>query len=122
MMCYEELDYKVKCNDTIDINDLKNTVEKLEYLENEKAVQYISNDVGDVSFSEYPRWLERAVRSEIICRQVYLTLPLRAFYEVKTLEGVMKLEKGDWLIRGVKGELYPCKDEIFKMTYEEVKE
>lgn len=37
---------------------------------------------------------------------------------VKTLEGAMVGNYGDWLIRGVKGELYPCKDEVFTMTYE----
>ena len=37
---------------------------------------------------------------------------------IKTLEGTMKVEKGDWVIRGVKGELYPCKDDIFRATYD----
>ena len=37
-----------------------------------------------------------------------------------TLEGVMRAELGDYIIRGVKGEFYPVKDEIFRMTYEEV--
>ena len=41
-------------------------------------------------------------------------------FEVHTLEGVMKGKPGDWLIKGVEGELYPCKDEIFKKTYERV--
>lgn len=40
--------------------------------------------------------------------------------EIETLEGVMKANKGDWIIRGVKGELYPCKSDIFEMTYEKV--
>ena len=38
--------------------------------------------------------------------------------EIETLEGTMKGQKGDWLIKGVKGEMYPCKDDIFHMTYE----
>ena len=42
--------------------------------------------------------------------------------EIETLEGVMKANKGDWIIRGVKGELYPCKPDVFEMTYEKVKE
>ena len=37
---------------------------------------------------------------------------------VKTLEGTMKAELDDWIIRGVKGELYPCKPDIFEATYE----
>jgi len=41
---------------------------------------------------------------------------------IKTLEGSMFGGKHDWLLQGVNGELYPCKDNIFKLTYEEVKE
>jgi len=39
---------------------------------------------------------------------------------IDTLEGVMRASKGDFIIRGVEGELYPCKPEIFAATYEEV--
>jgi hypothetical protein len=39
---------------------------------------------------------------------------------VKTLEGVMEVSYGDWIITGVKGEKYPCKPEIFEATYEAV--
>ena len=37
---------------------------------------------------------------------------------IPTLEGTMRADKGDWIIRGVKGELYPCKPDIFEATYE----
>jgi hypothetical protein len=39
---------------------------------------------------------------------------------IVTLEGNMKAAVGDWIIRGVKGELYPCKPDIFAATYEAV--
>lgn len=39
---------------------------------------------------------------------------------VTTLEGTMAANPGDWIIRGVKGEFYPCKPDIFEATYEEV--
>lgn len=39
---------------------------------------------------------------------------------IKTLEGEHLVSNGDYVIKGVKGELYPCKPEIFKMTYEPV--
>ena len=39
---------------------------------------------------------------------------------IQTLEGVMTANVGDWLIRGVAGEFYPCKPEIFAKTYEVV--
>lgn len=38
--------------------------------------------------------------------------------DIPTHEGVMRAEEGDWIIRGVKGELYPCKPDIFEATYE----
>lgn len=39
---------------------------------------------------------------------------------IETLEGVMRVDPGDWVIRGVMGELYPCKPGIFDATYEAV--
>lgn len=41
---------------------------------------------------------------------------------ITTLEGLMKAQPGDWIIKGVKGEFYPCKPDIFDATYEEVVE
>ena len=41
----------------------------------------------------------------------------RAAY-IKTLEGEMRADIGDWIITGVKGEHYPCKPDIFAATYE----
>lgn len=37
---------------------------------------------------------------------------------IKTLEGTMRAEFNDWIIRGVKGEIYPCKPDIFEATYD----
>jgi hypothetical protein len=39
-------------------------------------------------------------------------------YYVDTLEGQMVATPGDWIIRGIKGEFYPCKPDIFAATYE----
>lgn len=39
---------------------------------------------------------------------------------IPTLEGDHTATKGDWIIRGIKGELYPCKPDIFEATYEPV--
>lgn len=41
---------------------------------------------------------------------------------IHTLEGDMKCSKGDYIIKGVQGEFYPCKPDIFKQTYDELKE
>jgi len=39
---------------------------------------------------------------------------------INTLEGEMTASPGDWIIKGVKGEFYPCKPDIFEATYEPV--
>lgn len=43
-----------------------------------------------------------------------------AWCEIKTLEGVMIAKAGDYIIRGINGEIYPCKPDIFSKTYEVV--
>ena len=41
---------------------------------------------------------------------------------IHTLEGDMRADIGDWIIKGIKGEFYPCKPDIFEATYEKVEE
>jgi hypothetical protein len=41
---------------------------------------------------------------------------------IDSLEGVMQADPGDWIIRGIKGEFYPCKPYIFDATYEQIQE
>lgn len=48
------------------------------------------------------------------------SMGLRA--HVHTLEGPLRVSEGDWIITGVKGEKYPCKSDIFAVTYEKVEE
>ena len=40
--------------------------------------------------------------------------------KIRTLEGEMTAQKGDWIIKGIAGEFYPCKPDIFAATYEPV--
>jgi len=53
-------------------------------------------------------WLESCEHWVIVEKGVILT----------TLEGEMRANVGDWIIKGVKGEFYPCKPDIFEATYE----
>jgi len=48
-------------------------------------------------------------------------LNLKRFY-VHTLEGTLRADEGDYIIKGIKGEFYPCKPDIFEMTYESVED
>lgn len=69
---------------------------------------------------EWPDWWADAVSAGTIMTHNnddrWRGGPDHAF--IKTLEGVMRADKGDWIIRGVKGEIYPCKPDIFALTYE----
>lgn len=46
--------------------------------------------------------------------------PQKPVIKIATLEGVMAANVGDYIIKGVKGEFYPCKPDIFEKTYEKV--
>ena len=45
----------------------------------------------------------------------------QGYIAIETLEGIMKASFGDYIIKGIKGEFYPCKPDIFQATYEEVR-
>ena len=67
-----------------------------------------------------PEWWASAVQSNavIVHGMGKFTRDL-PWVEIATLEGTMRGDDGDWIIQGVKGELYPCKPEIFSATYED---
>lgn len=69
-----------------------------------------------------PDWFCDKVTSNEIVTFISLQDSSVYYCEIKTLEGVMKGEHGDYIIQGVKGEIYPCKPDIFEMTYELVNE
>lgn len=75
------------------------------------AVQYLPNDHNT---RVIPQWLFDAYsEGTIVVDEDGMTL-------IKTLEGNMLVSDGDYIIKGVQGELYPCKPAIFEATYEKV--
>lgn len=62
----------------------------------------------------HPAWLKQAFEDGVAWYQgggdPYIT--------IRTLEGDYRANPGDWIIRGIKGELYPCKPDIFAATYD----
>lgn len=40
---------------------------------------------------------------------------------IETLEGIMRANPGDWIVRGIKGEYYPCKPDIFAANFEVIR-
>jgi hypothetical protein len=65
-------------------------------------------------FMAQPDWFSAAM----IAGKIYYQGGDKPYYTIETLEGKMRASQGDWIIRGVKGELYPCKPDIFAATYE----
>lgn len=74
-----------------------------------EAVQHFS-DMGTYTAS-IPVWLIEACGSGAVFARGGDTF-------IDTLEGEMRVSDGDWIIRGIKGELYPCKPDVFDATYE----
>lgn len=68
-----------------------------------------------------PDWfLDKVSSNEVVlvnCNYALYTVD-DARCEIKTLEGVMTGNGGDYIIKGVQGEIYPCKPDIFAATYE----
>ena len=62
---------------------------------------------------EDPEWIIEAIRNKTV---EFGELGMR----IVTLEGVMIASLGDYIIKGIKGEIYPCKPDIFEATYEPV--
>lgn len=79
-------------------------VEAVQFLPNEKSTKAIMNLASSGT---------RVVESFVSPEGNY------SLY-INTLEGKMEASVGDWIIRGVSGELYPCKPDIFLKTYEVV--
>lgn len=74
-----------------------------------QAVQHYS--ARGMENHEWPRWMIDAINDGTIFARGKDTI-------IKTLEGEHIASEGDWIIQGVKGELYPCKPDIFASTYE----
>ena len=70
-----------------------------------EAVQWIGNNLSEIQRFYRPN--EILIGDKIV---------------IRTLEGTMTADKGDWILKGIKGEYYPCKPDIFAETYEKVEE
>lgn len=71
-----------------------------------EAVQYNGNNLGEITaFVGVEMWFNS----------------MHNYPFIKTLEGEMKININDFIIKGIKGEFYPCKPDIFAETYEAIK-
>ena len=76
------------------------------------AVLYSGYNGNGLVFDEAPEWF-----TDAICDYTVVFDDSDEQLKIKTLEGTMIAAPGDYIIRGVKGEIYPCKPDIFEMTY-----
>jgi hypothetical protein len=74
-----------------------------------EAIQFVEQDTHH--WGNAPTWLYTALENDVVFVQ-------DRKLNIRTLEGVMTADLGDWIIQGVKGELYPCKPDIFEATYD----
>jgi hypothetical protein len=72
---------------------------------------------GDRDQIEDPEWIVEAIKSG----KVRFSEDGESLFVV-TLEGILMANQGDYIIRGIQGEIYPCKPDIFEATYERVEE
>jgi hypothetical protein len=85
-----------------------------------KPVVVVAHRIGE---NNWPKEIWEGV----MCNQIILHLDTNGqkttgHVDIHTLEGVMRGNVGDWIIRGVHGEFYPCKHSIFEKTYEPVEQ
>lgn len=69
--------------------------------------------------SNWPNWLHNAWNTHSTINGA-LFCDGKEDLAIRTLEGVLNVSWGDFIIQGVQGELYPCKPDIFEDTYEQV--
>ena len=81
-----------------------------------EALQYPTDPFDNAGAISVYEWVRR---NSLGKNSAYID-PMSGDLMIHTLEGDMRVSAGDWVIRGVQGEFYPCKPDIFKTTYEEV--
>lgn len=86
----------------------------MKYRKKPIEIEAIQFDGGFSNTQSLIKWCEGKARAE------YIMGHGPAFISIETLEGTMTAGIGDWIIKGVNGEFYPCKPDIFAKTYEAV--
>ena len=76
-------------------------IEAIQFLDTVESISALSEFIGETIKVDYSN-------------------PDKPIFKIDTLEGPHIANVGDYIIKGVKGEFYPCKPDIFEMTYERV--
>jgi hypothetical protein len=90
----------------------------------DQPVDITMDNMGGIKWDGLPEWLPTCLpplETEALTRACVEPGQIRRFHDflhIGTLEGVMAAAPGDWIICGIKGEIYPCKPDIFEATYD----
>ena len=79
------------------------------------VVEAVQFDGSSTSIVAIRKWIS----GKIYAKPSVATRDRRSML-IHTLEGIMEVRPGDWVIKGIEGEFYPCKPDIFDKTYEPV--
>ena len=85
-----------------------------------KAFKFDGDLIDKYGHYYVPDWAAKANLEDVLYFDNFEGKPGELF--IKTLEGIHHASVGDYIIKGVKGEIYPCKPDIFEMTYDEIKD
>ena len=84
-----------------------------------EAFQMLKKRGADNTRLDWPKWLiEARDKKSTILGSLYQIPFGDGLWRIHSLAGAQIIDWNDWIIQGVKGELYPCNPDIFKMTYE----
>lgn len=86
------------------------------YRKKHVEVEAFQISMDTMSKRDYPWWFADAIASGKVYQERNPDYPVEC--TIRTLEGEMNANLGDYIIKGVNGELYPCKPDIFDKTYE----
>ena len=82
-----------------------------------KPIEIEAFQISEQTESEIIKWSQGKVYASPILEPTDNN-PKGVYWQIDTLEGIMTAITGDYIIKGVKGEFYPCKADIFELTYE----
>jgi hypothetical protein len=84
----------------------------------DQPIEITAENMHGVKWEPLPSWLPPAIADKGDAPAPGAIYRRGDDLMIGTLEGTMVAKPGDWIIRGVKGELYPCKPDIFAATYD----
>ena len=95
-------------------------IEAYQWTYEDAHVQCLAPDgTGLTDWTQWPQWLRDASKRSPNEPGALFRAPKAECWTIRTLEGDHNVREGDFIIKGVAGELYPCKPDIFAQTYEE---